>query len=148
MDSDKKKSSSTVIIGMCGGIAACTAEYITFPFDNVKTRIQMNGKDGMPKYNSTMHCLTKTLNDQSIKGFYKGVSAALLRQITYSTSRIWAYEKINRFFSNDVEKVGFFRKLLAGGSAGAFGCVIGTPADIFKIRLINDMMGKKYKGNL
>ena len=26
------------------------------------------------------------------------------------------------------------------------GCIVGTPGDILKIRLINDMNGTKYKG--
>ena len=43
-------------------------------------------------------------------------------------------------------KVGFFRKLFAGGFGGAVGCLVGNPFDIVKIRLINDILGKKYKG--
>jgi len=35
---------------------------------------------------------------------------------------------------------------LAGGFAGAVGCLVGTPGDILKIRLINDFTKTKYKG--
>lgn len=31
---------------MIGGFAANTAEIITFPIDNIKTRMQMNGREG------------------------------------------------------------------------------------------------------
>lgn len=148
-DFSKKNSHSkpnAFLLGFLGGLAGCNAELVTFPFDNLKTRMQMNGKEGMPSYKSFTDCIVQTFHAKGIPGFYKGASAAFLRQLTYSTVRMWAYENINRFFSADVEKVGFFRKLFAGGLGGAVGCVVGTPFDIFKIRLINDILGKKYKG--
>ena len=100
----------------------------------------------MPSYKSFTDCIVQTFKAKGLVGFYKGASAAFLRQLTYSTVRMWAYENINRYFSADVEKVGFFRKLFAGGLGGAVGCLVGTPFDIFKIRLINDILGKRYSG--
>jgi len=38
------------------------------------------------------------------------------------------------------------KKFLAGGTAGALGCILGSPTDVFKIRLVNDIMATKYKG--
>lgn len=37
---------------------------------------------------------------------------------------------------------------MAGGVGGAIGCVVGTPGDIIKIRLINDLTKVKYSGFL
>ena len=149
-DKGSKKSNppkpNLLLLGFLGGLAGCNAEVVTFPFDYLKTRMQMNGKEGMPSYKSFSDCIVQTFKAKGIIGFYKGASAAFLRQLTYSTVRMWAYENINRFFSADVEKVGFFRKLFAGGLGGAVGCLVGTPFDIFKIRLINDILGKKYTG--
>lgn len=51
------------------------------------------------------------------------------------------YENIKRhYFTNG--DASFLIKFAAGGFAGAVGCIFGTPGDIFKIRLINDMQGK------
>lgn len=144
--SNKQQTPNSLLLGFLGGLAGCNAEVVTFPFDNLKTRMQMNGKEGMPSYKSFSDCILQTFNSKGLTGFYKGASAAFLRQLTYSTVRMWAYENLNRYFSADVQKVGFFRKLFAGGLAGAVGCLIGTPFDIFKIRLINDILGKKYTG--
>lgn len=36
------------------------------------------------------------------------------------------------------------RKLLAGGFAGAVGCIVGTPGDVLKIRMINDLTKTKF----
>ena len=136
----------SVHIGFLGGLAAVTAEMSTFPLDSMKTRIQMNGKEGLPIYKSTFDCMVKTLKSYGIMGFYKGASAAIYRQITYSTVRIGCYEKIKRYFSADINQIGFFQKFFAGGIAGAIGCLVGNPGDILKIRLINDINNLKYKG--
>jgi len=133
-------------LGLLGGVSAMMAEIVTFPLDNIKTRIQMNGKQGLPTYTSTIDCVAKTLRSPGITGFYKGVSAALFRQATYSTVRMAVYEKMKVFLAADVEQVSFFRKLFSGGFAGAVGCIVGNPGDVLKIRLINDLAGVKYKG--
>jgi hypothetical protein len=36
--------SPTWLLGLCGGVASIAAEIFTFGFDNIKTRMQMNGK--------------------------------------------------------------------------------------------------------
>ena len=64
----------------------------------------------------------------------------------YSTARIAAYEGLKRVFTGDVQEVPFLRKLIAGGLAGAIGCVFGTPGDVLKIRMINDPAKTIYSG--
>jgi solute carrier family 25 (mitochondrial phosphate transporter), member 23/24/25/41 len=58
--------------------------------------------------------------------------------LPYSAVRIYTYEALKRIFTGDVQEVPLLRKLAAGGIAGAFGCVFGSPGDILKIRMIND----------
>lgn len=36
---------SSLYLGFLGGLAAINAELVTFPFDSIKTRMQMNGKE-------------------------------------------------------------------------------------------------------
>jgi len=134
------------ILGLLGGLSSCIAEVFTFPFDNVKTRIQMNGKAGMPFYTSTTNCIFVTFSNNGFNGFFKGISAALLRQITYSSVKIYFYEHFKKIFRLDAKDSSFIKKFISGGCAGAIGCVIGNPFDILKIRLINDINGIKYKG--
>ena len=56
------------------------------------------------------------------------------RQMSYSTVRIAVYEWIKRTFLSDEQLKQFTYKFIAGGTAGAVGCVIGNPSDILKIR--------------
>lgn len=48
------------LLGLLGGLASCTAELFTFPLDNIKTRMQMNGKEGLPTYTGLGNCAKLT----------------------------------------------------------------------------------------
>ncbi len=43
-----------------------------------------------------------------------------------------------------MKEASFLRKFFAAGFAGAVGCIFGTPGDVLKIRLINDLTKTKY----
>jgi len=134
------------VLGLIGAFASCIAEIFTFPFDNIKTRLQMNGKMGLPTYSSTGNCIVVTFSSNGINGFYRGISAGLLRQITYGYVKFGTYEYCKKLFVLDAKDSSFIKKFIAGGVAGGFGCIAGNPFDVLKIRLINDINGEKYKG--
>lgn len=141
------KKSKIGLIGICGGFGSATAEFLTFGFDNIKTKMQMNGKEGLPVFKNLRHCMSWTWQSYGFsKGFYKGFSAAFLRQLTYSTTRISVYEWLKRYVIPADRINNFFYKFIAGGIGGAIGCIVGNPFDVLKIRLINDYKGSQYKG--
>ena len=74
----------------------------------------------MPSYTGAGNCITTTLNSSGIKGFYKGCSAALFRQATYSSVKMYVYESYKKVMFTDA-KPGFLLKLCGGGLAGAIG---------------------------
>lgn len=57
---DLVKAAPLPLLGLLGGLASCTAEIFTFPLDNIKTRMQMNGKQGLPVYSGLFDCAKKT----------------------------------------------------------------------------------------
>lgn len=67
---------------------------------------------------------------------YNGISASLLRQLTYSTTRFGIYEVGKQSFGNDL---GFMGKVLLAAGAGAAGGIVGTPADLVNVRMQNDV---------
>jgi hypothetical protein len=92
----------------------------------------MNGKAGLPHYTGTVNCISITLNQNGITGFYKGISAAILRQITYSSVKIYVYEHFKKNFGLDNRNSSFIKKFISGGVAGAIGCIVGNPFDVLK----------------
>lgn len=62
------------------------------PLDLVKTRMQI-GKE----YTGTLDAITKIVRKEGF-GVYKGLSAGLLRQATYTTGRMGVFTNLNEMF--------------------------------------------------
>lgn len=82
------------------------------------------------------------VKNDGITSIYKGVDAAIGRQMVYGTARIG----LHRMFSdklvemNDGNPISFFQKTLSGMCSGAVAVCIGTPFDIALVRLQADSM--------
>lgn len=68
-------------------------------------------------------------------GLYNGLSASLLRQLTYSTTRFALYEIIKQRVKSDT----FYSKVIIAAVAGCAGGFVGTPGDMVNVRMQNDM---------
>lgn len=66
---------------------------------------------------------------------YSGLTASLLRQLTYSTTRFGIYEVARREIKSDA----FYAKVGIASGAGLVGGVVGTPADMVNVRMQNDI---------
>lgn len=79
------------------------------------------------------------------KGFlalYNGLSASVLRQLTYSTTRFAIYDTVKIIMGKDST---FGAKVAVAAFAGAAGGFIGTPADKVNVRMQNDVKLPKDK---
>ncbi|GJC85764.1 mitochondrial dicarboxylate carrier [Colletotrichum liriopes] len=80
------------------------------------------------------------IRNHGVTGLYNGLSASLLRQMTYSTVRFGAYEemKIRATRAND-GKAPAFPVLVAMASASGFvGGISGNAADVLNVRMQQD----------
>ncbi|KAI9502135.1 hypothetical protein GGI25_003565 [Coemansia spiralis] len=119
-----------------GGFAACAANFFTHPLDLLKVRLQtVKGSAGK---NGLSHVVRSIYAEQGVLGFYNGISAAVLRQMTYSMARFATYEYLKKSLATEDGSLPFYRMTLAGVAAGAVGGICGTPADIVLVRLQND----------
>ena len=76
---------------------------------------------------------------QGVLALYSGLSASLLRQLTYSTTRFAIYNVAKQTVSPNGEKIPFLHSLLMAAGAGACGGFIGTPGDMVNVRMQNDV---------
>merc|ERR1719310_1850875 len=131
-----------------GGVASCVAETITMPVDVVKTRLQMDGSSGIKQYNGTMDCAGKMVKAEGPSALFKGLPPALVRQSTYGSLRYGLYGPIkNSLGIKAGQPVPLYKKILAGGTAGAVASAIANPTDLMKVRLQTDGMLKDAEGN-
>ncbi|VDL89009.1 unnamed protein product [Schistocephalus solidus] len=76
------------------------ATFTVQPLDLVKTRMQMSGEGGSTKAHvSTLQVIRAIVAREGFFKLYAGLSAALLRQATYTTTRLGIYTGLFEHFS-------------------------------------------------
>uniref|UniRef100_A0A914RR90 Mitochondrial dicarboxylate carrier n=1 Tax=Parascaris equorum TaxID=6256 RepID=A0A914RR90_PAREQ len=108
-----------------GGLASAGAACCTHPLDLLKVHLQTQQQGKL----TIGQMIVKIYRGDGILGFYNGISASLLRQLTYSTTRFGMYETIKKQFPG----------ALIAGISGACGGWVGTPGDMVNVRMQNDM---------
>lgn len=142
MATDKKKPFYVPYV--LGGLAGMSATCVVQPVDLIKTRMQLSGEGGKaPQYKSSFQAFSAIAKEEGVRAMYKGLSAGLLRQATYGTTRFGVYNNLSRTLAPKDENgnpkpLNFLMKLAAGSMAGAVGAVVGTPAEISLIRMTSD----------
>ncbi|KIW63296.1 hypothetical protein PV04_10154 [Phialophora macrospora] len=124
-----------------GGSSAAMAAVVTHPLDLVKVRLQTRPSHA-PK--TTLTTFTYIFRNQGVSGLYSGLSAALLRQMTYSTVRFGVYEDLKSRFalqptpSNPKPKQSMTTLIATSSFAGLLGGIAGNPGDVLNVRMQSD----------
>ncbi|KAI8928184.1 mitochondrial carrier domain-containing protein [Entophlyctis helioformis] len=149
-----------------GGMSCMAAAMVTHPVDTIKVRLQLQGEPvGYPaagtgaqattatastaaqaavpkKYNGFLRGMATVVREEGVGGLYKGISASLLREGTYSTIRIGLYEPFKNALATATtgrdeppRADPLWKKVVAGGAAGAVGSAIANPTDLLKVRM-------------
>ncbi|KAK3902426.1 mitochondrial carrier domain-containing protein [Staphylotrichum tortipilum] len=126
-----------------GGSSSSMAACVTHPLDLVKVRLQTRTGD-MPKTMSGT--FVHIIKHNGLRGLYNGLSASLLRQLTYSTTRFGIYEEMkSRFVSKKDTPQGAtpaapsLPLLIAMASASGFiGGIAGNATDVLNVRMQHD----------
>ncbi|KAI0719116.1 mitochondrial carrier [Cerioporus squamosus] len=123
-----------------GGVGATMAACCTHPLDLTKVRMQtIHSTKGGPVHPSTLSILRMTVTETGFRSLYTGLSASILRQMTYSLVRLGAYEKMKAHLSKDGPAPAS-HLFLAAMVAGGLGGMAGNPADILLVRMTSDFV--------
>ncbi|CAI5471756.1 unnamed protein product [Closterium sp. Yama58-4] len=132
---EQKKGSvwSSVKPFVNGGTAGMMATCVIQPIDMVKVRIQLG-------QGSAFEVTKNILQKEGVGAFYKGLSAGLLRQATYTTARLGSFRYLTTEATkaNDGKPLPLYQKAACGLTAGAIGACFGSPADLALIRMQAD----------
>lgn len=102
------------------------------PLDLIKNRMQLTSSR-----TSTLSIISSIVKNEGFLAFYSGLSAGLLRQGTYTTTRLGIYTWLFETVSKDSQP-SFVVKALIGSAAGCIGAFVGTPAEVALIRMTAD----------
>lgn len=120
-----------------GGFAGSGAVCVTHPLDLLKVHLQTQqgkAKDGL------VSLAIKVVRNDGILGLYSGISASILRQMTYTTVRFGLYEVMtSKLLEGRDDCLPFYQKFGVGCFSGFVGGFAGNPADMVNVRMQNDM---------
>ncbi|KAM7259972.1 hypothetical protein ACFE04_015713 [Oxalis oulophora] len=132
MGEEKKGTSASASVGVWstvkpfvnGGTSGMLATCVIQPIDMIKVRIQL-GQGSAGEVTKTM------LKNEGVGAFYKGLSAGLLRQATYTTARLGTFKILTAkaIEANDGKPLPLYQKALCGLTAGAIGA---TSVEFFR----------------
>lgn len=102
-----------------GGVAGMTATSIIQPIDTVKVRIQLTQGSSNP-----FKVAAGIISEQGLLGLYRGLSAGLLRQATYTTTRMGLFGVFTEQMKDEDGGLSFGKRVAAGLGSGAIGGMI------------------------
>lgn len=136
--------STTTGAFIAGGIAACGAVTATHPFETVKIRLQLQGelqsKDvTIKKYRGVFHGVKVIVQNEGIKGIYRGIGAAYIYQTLLNGCRLGFYEPLRvgltQLLYKDATVQSLGVNIFSGAASGILGAAVGSPFFLVKTRL-------------
>ncbi|KAK8663960.1 hypothetical protein V6N13_083765 [Hibiscus sabdariffa] len=98
----KSESASNLLnsfdYAVLGGSSKIAAILITYPFQVIRTRTQQRPSDeGIPRYMNSWHVVKETARFEGLRGFYKGITPNLLKNVPASSITFIVYENVLKF---------------------------------------------------
>lgn len=118
-----------------GGTSSMAAAACTHPLDLAKVRMQMSNDHAT----GFVRTIGRVYKNEGFRSLYAGLTASLLRQATYSTTRFGVYEELkNRVQGDEAAPPGALTLVGLACVSGLVGAAVGNPADILNVRMQND----------
>ncbi|XP_052626004.1 mitochondrial uncoupling protein 5 isoform X3 [Lactuca sativa] len=130
-----------------GGIASIIAGCSTHPLDLIKVRMQLQGENHAtgrggitrPPRVGPISVGMRIIRQDGFRALYSGVSATMLRQTLYSTTRMGLYDMLKTKWTDpNTGIIPLWQKITAGLIAGGIGAAVGNPADVAMVRMQAD----------
>jgi len=129
--------------GITGGIEIC----ITYPTEYIKTQLQLDEKVG--KYKGIVDCAKQTVNQNGVRGLYRGLSVLVYGSIPKSAVRFGSFEQFKKHAVDEKGNLSPGARLLCGLGAGISEAIFAvTPMETVKVKFIADQRSAnpQYKG--
>ena len=124
---------------LLGGLSGCISVTCIQPIDFVKVQIQLRSEKGGKSLSPFTVVREVYKEHRTVKIFYAGYSAAMIRQLSYTSIRLGIfYTLLDMHKKRNNNEPGFLRKLGFSMTAGGIGAFVANPCDLALIRMQND----------
>lgn len=106
------------------------ASILTHPLDVIKVKLQTNANQSI----APTRLLSNIYKQNGISFLFKGLRASLLRNGSFVTTKMFAYDYLRSMYPSS----SFKDKIVCGMSAGLIGSLVGTPFDLIMVRIQNN----------
>lgn len=94
----------------------------------------------LPGNQSLAATTIRVIRTNGIMALYNGLTASILRQLTYSTTRFAIYEVAKQKLHTGKEAIlPLHTRLMLAAVSGFAGGLVGMPADVVNVRMQNDI---------
>lgn len=118
---------------LVGGSCTC-AQFTVHWTQTTMVRQQLAAMKGMEKL-GFLSQITAIVRDEGMRGLYRGLTAAALREMSYSSLRFGLYEPIKIALGAD-RNPSAGMNIIAGLTAGTFAAAVASPTDMLTIRMM------------
>jgi len=120
-------------------LAASVAEFVTYPLDLTKTRLQLQGEivagDSPLAYRGMFGTAVGIMKEEGMLMLWRGMLPALYRHAIYTGIRMSAYEEIRNNLQRQKDGFPMWKKVVAGMTAGGVGQLVASPTDLIKTQV-------------
>ena len=127
------------------GIACSIAQSVVMPFETTMVRQQLASNAERQGFFAS---LTTIIRSEGSRSLYRGIEAAILREMSYSTLRFGLYEPFRNFMNDNdaanaavagpqwASAVRIMKRMVSGCTAGGIASAIASPTDLIKVYAI------------
>ncbi|KAB0791690.1 hypothetical protein PPYR_03490 [Photinus pyralis] len=136
---------------LTAGVSASFADFMTFPLDTAKVRLQIQGEAKAVLQNGSVSVLRTQqqgllsiivgmVRTEGSRSLYKGLSAGLQRQMCFASVRIGFYDNFKQFYTRlfsgeNATGLNVGARIAAGLTTGGLAVCMAQPTDVVKVRM-------------
>ncbi|KAG9247026.1 mitochondrial carrier domain-containing protein [Calycina marina] len=140
-----------VVSLISGGIAGGVEALVTYPFEFVKTRVQLHSESRSKPPRNPFKIISQVYYKEGLRALYKGCGALAVGSVGKDAVRFLSFDTVKNVFKDPATgMLSPGRNMLSGMTAGIFASVFAvTPTERIKTALIDDARyAKRYQSTL
>jgi solute carrier family 25 oxoglutarate transporter 11 len=127
------------VVFTTAGLAGVGGWLIVHPFNVLAVRMNLASQSASaaaaPK--SFVPFTQQIIKQEGVSALYNGLSAGVIRQVFYATSRFGLYETLRDFFAK-YRETDIISRMGVGAMSGGMAAFISCPAEVSLVRMAND----------